>query len=209
MSGTYTILVDPQSTALGSATLTLYDVPPDVLGTIPRAAPRSPSASALCRARTQGSRSRATPDNASASGRAGSRSAARPAARRGSRSRSPMARRSVTPTLGTGGGFIDTQLLPAGGTYTILLDPQGTDLGSATLTLYDVPPDLGGTIAIGGPPVTLTLGPVPGQNAKLTFSGPAGQRISLRLSGVTIMAPVARRGFRSRSPTGRPWSHPP
>ena len=70
--------------------------------------------------------------------------------------------------------------------HTILLDPQGTDLGSATLTLYDVPPDLGGTITIGSPPVTLTLGPVPGQNAKLTFSGPAGQRISLRLSGVTI-----------------------
>ena len=93
----------------------------------------------------------------------------------------------MTPTLfGTGGGFIDTQLLPAGGTYTILLDPQGTDLGSATLTLYDVPPDLGGTIAVGGPPVTLTLAPVPGQNARLTFNGAAGQRISLRLSGVTI-----------------------
>ena len=92
-----------------------------------------------------------------------------------------------TPMLfGTGGGFVDTQLLPAGGTYTILLDPQGTDLGSATLTLYDVPPDLSGTIAVNGSPVTLTLAPVPGQNARLTFNGAAGQRISLRLSGVTM-----------------------
>jgi hypothetical protein len=93
----------------------------------------------------------------------------------------------VPPTLvGTGGGFFDTQMLPAGGTYTILLDPQGTDLGSATLTLYDVPPDLSGTIVAGGSPVTLAIGPVPGQNARLTFYGTAVQRISLRLSGVTI-----------------------
>ena len=55
-----------------------------------------------------------------------------------------------------------------------------------TLTLYDVPPDLSGTIAIGGPPVSLTLGPVPGQNATLTFNGTAAQRVSLRLSNVTI-----------------------
>ncbi len=93
----------------------------------------------------------------------------------------------MTPTLfGTGGGFLDTQMLPAGGMYTILVDPQGTDLGGATLTLYDVPPDLTGTIAVGGSPVTLTIAPVPGQNARLTFDGAAGQRINLRLSGVTI-----------------------
>ena len=55
-----------------------------------------------------------------------------------------------------------------------------------TLTLYDVPPDLTGSIAIGGPPASLTLGPVPGQNATLSFNGTAGQRVSLRLSNVTI-----------------------
>ena len=55
-----------------------------------------------------------------------------------------------------------------------------------TLTLYDVPPDLTGSIVAGGPPVSLVLGPVPGQNATLRFDGTAGQRISLRLSNVTI-----------------------
>jgi hypothetical protein len=91
----------------------------------------------------------------------------------------------ATP-VGRNGGFLDTRVLPASGTYTILVDPQLADIGSMTLTLYGVPPDLTGSIAIGGPPVSLTLGPVPGQNATLTFSGTAGQRVSLRLSNVTI-----------------------
>ena len=187
VSGTYTILVDPQSTALGSATLTLYDVPPDVLGTISAGG----ASVAVSIGPVPGQDARLTFE-----GNPGQRVSLRASGVTIGSSACCSARLSITkpdgsalmtPTLfGTGGGFIDTQLLPAGGTYTILLDPQGTDLGSATLTLYDVPPDLGGTIAIGGPPVTLTLAPVPGQNAKLTFSGAAGQRISLRLSGVTI-----------------------
>ena len=91
----------------------------------------------------------------------------------------------ATP-VGRNGGFIDAKLLPANGTYTILVDPQGTDLGSMTLTLYDVPADLTGSITIGGGPVSLTLGPVPGQNAMLGFDGAAGQRVTLRLTNVTI-----------------------
>ena len=55
-----------------------------------------------------------------------------------------------------------------------------------TLTLYDVPPDVTTTITPGGPPVTVTTGPVPGQNALATFSGNQGQRIALKLSNVTI-----------------------
>jgi hypothetical protein len=55
-----------------------------------------------------------------------------------------------------------------------------------TLTLYDVPPDLTGSIAIGGGPVSLSLAPVPGQNATLGFDGAAGQRVTLRLTNVTI-----------------------
>ena len=58
-----------------------------------------------------------------------------------------------------------------------------------TLTLYDVPPDLSGSIAIGGPPMSLALGPVPGQNATLGFAGTAGQRVNLRLSNVTLGGP--------------------
>jgi hypothetical protein len=92
----------------------------------------------------------------------------------------------VSPTfVGTSGSFIDVQTLPATGAYTILVDPQGTDTGSITLTLYDVPADLTPTITAGGSPLTVTT-TVAGQNARPTFSGTAGQRISLKMTSVTI-----------------------
>jgi hypothetical protein len=89
--------------------------------------------------------------------------------------------------FGTTGGFVDTKVLPVSGTYTLVLDPQGMDTGSATATLYDVPPDVTGSLTIGGPPVNVSLG-TPGQNATLTFSGTAGQRVTVRASNVTIGA---------------------
>src|SRR5206468_2413643 len=88
-------------------------------------------------------------------------------------------------SMGTNGGYIDTKSLPTTGTYTILVDPQGIAIGSATLQLYDVPVDATGPITPGGAAVTVTT-TVPGQNAKLTFAGTAGRRISLTVSGVTI-----------------------
>jgi hypothetical protein len=88
--------------------------------------------------------------------------------------------------VGTNGGFVDTRALPTTGRYRILVDPQATSTGSMTLTLYDVPPDLSTTITPGGGPVTVTTGPVPGQNALVRFDGVAGRRVSLLLSSVTI-----------------------
>ena len=63
-TGTYTILVDPQSFAIGSATLQLYDVPADA--SAPITAGERPSRSRpRFRARTRSSPSRARPDEAS------------------------------------------------------------------------------------------------------------------------------------------------
>jgi hypothetical protein len=73
------------------------------------------------------------------------------------------------------------------GTYKIFVDPQDAATGSMTLTLYAVPPDLSGSIAFGGAPVTVDLG-TPGQNARLSFTGAVGQRISVDVSGVTMDA---------------------
>src|SRR5205823_1032416 len=39
-------------------------------------------------------------------------------------------------TVGTGSGFLDVQMLPATGTYTVLLNPNGSNIGSVTLWLY-------------------------------------------------------------------------
>src|SRR6185295_18153413 len=84
----------------------------------------------------------------------------------------------VTGSASTSGGFIDTQTLPVDGTYTILIDPNGTNTGNMTLTLYNVV-DVTGTITPNGPAVNVTT-TIPGQNAKLTFAGTAGQRMSIK-----------------------------
>ncbi|MGH7966042.1 MAG: hypothetical protein ACRERD_30195, partial [Candidatus Binatia bacterium] len=81
--------------------------------------------------------------------------------------------------------FLDTQTLPVSGTYTIVVDPPGTDTGRATLTLYMVPPDVSGTLTLNGTlrPVSITT---PGQNGRLTFAGSAGQKATVRITTNTM-----------------------
>jgi hypothetical protein len=86
--------------------------------------------------------------------------------------------------VGTGGGFVDTRTLPSNGTYSITIDPPNTTTGAATFTIYNVPPDVTGTITPGSPFVTSIS--TPGQNASYTFAGTAGQRISLKTGPSTI-----------------------
>jgi hypothetical protein len=82
--------------------------------------------------------------------------------------------------VGTNGGFLDAKALPASGTYTVVVDPQAGETGSLSLTLHDVPPDATGSL-----PLTVSMA-TPGQNARLTFSGTAGQSVTLRLTDVTL-----------------------
>jgi subtilisin family serine protease len=186
-SGTYSILVDPQAADLGSMTLTLYDVPPDVNASI---TPGGPPVN-VSMGPVPGQNALVT-----FSGSPGKRVALGMSQVSIGTSSCCSARVSIlkpdgstlvyaTP-VGTNGGFLDSRSLPMAGLYTILVDPQGTDLGSMTLTLHDVPADLSGSISVGGPPVSISLAPVPGQNAALSFAGAAGQRVSLRLTNVTF-----------------------
>jgi hypothetical protein len=83
----------------------------------------------------------------------------------------------------TGGtGFMDSVTLPVTGTYTLLVNPQGTTTGSVTV-LINTFGDLSGTITVGTPLTVTTTGV--GQNARYTFSGTAGQQISMNLTGNT------------------------
>jgi len=84
----------------------------------------------------------------------------------------------ASTSVNTSGGFIDTRILPATGTYTILVDPASTNTGNMTLNLFNAT-NTTGTITSGEPGVTVTT-TIPGQNAELTFSGTAGQRISIK-----------------------------
>jgi subtilisin family serine protease/uncharacterized protein YhfF len=179
--GTYRIVIDPQGAATGSTTLTLYDVPPDLTGTItPGGAPLSVSAG------TPGQNARITFD-----GQAGRRISLKLTATTISNAYVSILNPNGTALasnvyVGTSGGFVDTKILPTTGTYTIVVDPQGAAIGSTTLTLYDVPPDAGGSLAVAGPSL-LTSITTPGQNARITFAGRAGQHVTLQLSGVSVL----------------------
>jgi hypothetical protein len=82
------------------------------------------------------------------------------------------------------GEFIEPFTLPVDGTYKLVLDPQSFFLGGVTTTLYDVPADAAAAGAIGS--TTVNTVSTPGQNAAMTFSGTAGQRVSLTASAVSI-----------------------
>jgi hypothetical protein len=76
----------------------------------------------------------------------------------------PNGTKLTGPTCAPNDTFFDTRVLPIGGTYKIQLDPQGSAVGTASLTLYAVPADV--VTALGGSAVILT----PGQNAYLSFA---------------------------------------
>jgi hypothetical protein len=83
--------------------------------------------------------------------------------------------------------YVDTNTLPVNGTYKLVVDPNLDHTGKVTLKLYDVPPDASSSMTLGAPGSTVTT-TVPGQNAYFTFSGTAGQRLALSMTGVTISA---------------------
>ena len=181
----YSVFVDPQGTDAGSLTLQLYTVPEDVTGSI---TPNGPPVSVTVGAPGQNAQ-------LTFAGTAGQRVSLKLSGVTMGTSTccsskvglvKPDGSSLVMGTLfGTTGGFVDKVTLPVSGTYTVVLDPQGMDVGSATATLYDVPPDVTGTLTVGGPSMNVSLG-TPGQNATLTFSGNAGQRVTVRASNVTV-----------------------
>jgi subtilisin family serine protease len=178
-TGGYTLFIDPNGASTGSATVQIYDVPPDAGGPItPSGAP------ATVNTTVPGQNARLT-----FAGTAGQRV---------SLMISNVTYSSATAQLldpsgnavggsvlfGTGGGFVDTRTLPSTGMYSITIDPPNMTTGAATFTLYNVPPDVTGTITPGSPFVTSIS--TPGQNANYTFDGTAGQRISLKTGPSTI-----------------------
>lgn len=89
----------------------------------------------------------------------------------------------ATTFVTTSGYFFDHLVLPADGTYTVVTDPTSTATGNVTFTLYDST-DVTGTL-VPGTASTVTVAR-PGQNALLSFSGTAGQRVSLQVTSITI-----------------------
>lgn len=182
-AGSYSVYADPTNASTGSATFTLYDVPADVTGTI------STSGTSLTATTTSLGQNAKYTFSGTASQRVylkitsvslsgGSPNWANVSIRK------PDGTSLISTTVSSS-GLIDTTTLPSTGTYTVLVDPLNTCLGSMTLNLYDVPADDTGTITAGGSAVTATT-TVPGQNGSRTFSGTVDQRVSLSISGVSV-----------------------
>jgi YD repeat-containing protein len=88
--------------------------------------------------------------------------------------------------FGPGSGFLGTYTLGTTETaYAVYLAPSGTGTAGATFTLYNVPPDVTGTLTINGTAAAVAI-TVPGQNSAFTFTGTAGQVVTLRGAGNTV-----------------------
>jgi YD repeat-containing protein len=177
VSGTYTIGVDPGAST-GSLHVTINNVV-DVSGTItPGGSPVTVSTSA------PGADARLT-----FSGTAGQRislitsNVTNPAAYINLVTVSGTTQSNVVISTGCS-CYLDVQTLAATGTYTLWVQHLGANFGAETIQLYNVPADISGSITPGGSPVTVTT-TVPGQDARLTFTGAVNQRVSLLVTNVT------------------------
>jgi hypothetical protein len=176
VTGTYAIVIDPTSTYTGSMTLTLSA---ELTGTITIAG--SPVSFSITRV-GQNARYSFT-GTAGQTVSLGVTSVTIPSSNVSIYK--PDGSFLVEPTsITSGGGALDSQVLPVTGTYAILVDPLNLGIGNMTLTLYGTP-DVTASITIDGATVTPTL-TVPGQRARYTFTGTAGQWVNLGMTSVTI-----------------------
>jgi subtilisin family serine protease len=180
IGGVYWIRLHPLVATTGSVPISLYDVPPDVRGSI--VAGGAPVTVGL-----------GTPGQKALlgfTGIAGHRISARISGDTIAAStvqiRGPDGKLLVGRSpVGTSGAFIDPRQLTLSGAYTLSVDPIAQATGQVTLTVYDVPPDVTGSLTLNGASRTVTLG-VPGMNARLTFSGASGQHVTVRLTADSI-----------------------
>jgi hypothetical protein len=178
VTGTYTVLMDPQGVSTGSLRVTLYNTSDVKVAITPGGAP------VTLTTLYPGQNARAT-FTATAGKRVSLRVSGVTIPGTYVTLNKPDGTSLAYVYTGSGGGFMDLQTLAVAGTYTILVDPSDIHTGSATLTLYNVPADASSSFVPGGAAVTVTTS-VPGQNARLTFSGTAGQKVSLHFWGDTI-----------------------
>jgi len=176
-TGTYSIFVDPSLHTTGTVSLTLNAVPADITGAI--VAGGSP---VLVTLTAPGQKARLT-----FTGTAGQRVSLHGTS--GPAGTLALLKPDDTTLASTSTGvpaaFIDVKILPSAGTYTVLVDPLSANTGSITVTLYNVPADVTGTVTVGGTAVAVTT-TVPGQNGSLTFSGTASQQVTVRITGNTM-----------------------
>jgi hypothetical protein len=182
-TGTYTIKVDPQGANTGGITLGLANFAGDSTGTI-----TANGSATVVTSTAPGQNGTLT-----FTGSVNQRIALNLASNFGTpfsgakvSVKSPTGTSVVAPTVvGTNGAFVEPVTLTAAGTYTVKVDPDGANTGNVTLHLYTVPNDVSSAITAGGAAVVST-NTVPGQNMKLTFTAGASQKVSIKMTNVSI-----------------------
>jgi hypothetical protein len=96
----------------------------------------------------------------------------------------PSGKHKATGCVINGAGLIDSTTLDESGTYTIIVDPNDANTGTAILRLIR-DHDQTGTIGISGPPVLVHIAQ-PGAVARLTVAASPGQRLFLNATGATL-----------------------
>jgi YD repeat-containing protein len=167
-----TIKIDPSGSSTGTVTVAAYDVPDDLTGTITPGG--SSVTAALATPGQNGVYTIGTATNARVS-------LSIPTAPFGTVITVRNADGSTlrTTNIAFAAGFIDPWTFASG--QTIKVDPGSSSAGNVTMTAYDVPPDVSGSVTIGGSAVGVTT-TVPGQNGSLTFAGTASQQVTVHVT---------------------------
>ena len=183
-TGTYTVVIMPQSGGTGSVDVTVNSVPNDITTTITPGGPpvtittSIPGQNAnLTFSGTQGQKIALQLSNGTYPGCSVTSGGVNVTIL------NPDGSTLIGDSCLGSGAFIDATLLPETGTYTIFFDPTSSFTGSMTFTLYNVV-DVNTSIQIGGPPVVVTT-TIPGQNAYVTFSATQNQIVTLQMTNGT------------------------
>jgi YD repeat-containing protein len=191
VTGTYTILLDPNGTGVGSVPIAIYQVPPDITDTISVGATKNAANTVPGQnlvysfTGTQGQEISLKTASTTVGGAVSIRKP----------DGTDLGWGAFDPAGGVFEAFIDKQVLPVSGTYTIFVNFGGSGVGSTNVTLYDAT-DLTSPIEIDGSQVTLTT-TAPGQRARFTFEGTTGQRVY-----ISIPSPGFSTSFYLKRPDG-------
>ncbi|WP_405107476.1 VWD domain-containing protein [Micromonospora sp. NBC_01405] len=179
VDGTYTVVVDATSGDTGRATVRVYAAR-DTTGTI---RPNGPAVSATIEQPGAMARYRFT-------GSAGQRVFIEVPESTLRDQCSPLAlgdsagRTLKTGCVVNGSGDVEGTVLPADGTYTVLVDPSDRSIGTVALKLFATR-DQAGAISVDGPPVVATVDQ-PGAVIRYQFTGAAGASVTLDATAATL-----------------------
>ncbi|HET7698320.1 MAG TPA: carboxypeptidase regulatory-like domain-containing protein [Vicinamibacterales bacterium] len=182
VNGSYTVLLNPRQTHIGNASVTLHDAT-DTTG------PIAPDGNAVVVATSIPGQNGRRTFTAAAGERvilkiSGSTYATGFTCGVGVSIRDPQdVVLAADNCVAQGEQWIDAVLAPVAGTYSVYVNPMSTNIGQLTVTLFAVAADLTGTI-LDETAIADSLSK--GQNARYTYSGTAGTRISLNVPATSI-----------------------